>query len=725
MKYWIRTLLTACVMLFGGIPLHVAAAGSIQVTVPSAEESTIAPGRNFYVKGNYSLPAGYTASQVVVNMYREGSQEVVRRVQGNVKNPPLWAEGNPSVSFNSWGSPEEIVNSGMPDLVWDGEDPASFYQGYRKCYFDDLGFSVLISGGEGEVDDGLDFVDENGEPYKVLGNGNYTLEISVACQDGTGKINVIKLYRQLTIGSTENKLLARFSPDEHLRRITEWSRWRGYRIYNDPFAGNWWGSNFEIPGEMRASDMAEYSTGKSHFVIYNVSSGSTTYKVELARLQQLGVVNNSERLANYYYQYGEPVLKNNTESEIVPFETGDKLQFTRAEIGEQISGEAGIYHQDDGTVPEYDLDLSDGIDAKVGDRIALYGVTAPIQISSSDIREIGTGTDKNSFLLNNKIHTLHYTVSGSGVSSEMDGQVALTRISGGWENPSELEFKHVLEITEAMAAKDLKVTVAGYDVHGQAVAGTEENFEIHVASAPPAQEEPSPSPSPAPTLTPTPSPVPVKKPGRTKITSISSTPRTVTVKWKSVCNANAYAVSRYSAEENKWVQVAETKKTTCKIRGLLSATDYWFRVRSIRQESDGRRRYGDYSNADRILTHPGVPRNISFRQSPKAAAKGKAALTMNVSKRADGYYIYQFKKGKYCRKYKISGTKLYQRISGKNGRVYSLVGKVSIKKGKLKCALPNVGKKENSQIYFKVRSYAAREGYQQQKSLYSKPKKLY
>lgn len=724
MKYWIRVLLAAGVMLLGSPPYLAEASASIQVDVPAKNESTIAPGRNFYVKGTYNLPAGYTASQVVVNMYRYGSQEVVRRVQGNVKNPPLWVEGNTSVSFNSWGSAEDIRNSGMPELIWDGADPDSFYQGYTKCYFDDIGFAALIPGGEGEIDDGMTLLDESGSPYSVLASGDYWLEVSVSCQDGLGNQNIIKWNRPITIGITENKLLARFSPDRHMSRIAEWAGMRGYRIYNDPFAGNWWGSNFEIPQEMRASDMTEYSAGKSHFVIYNVSSGSTAYKVELARLQQQGAVNNSSRLANYYYQYGEPVLKDGRESEITAFETGDKLQLTRAEVGENVSGGMGVYDQDDAAVPQYDLDFSDGIQAEAGDLIALYGVAAPIQISPADIQEIGPGADKNSFLLNNKISTLHYEITGSDISQEMDEAVVLNRISGGGDQISELEFKHVLEITEEMAAKDLEVHIMGYDAHGQAVAGTEENFQIHVA-ADTQNPEVTPSPEPTPEVSPAPSPAPLKKPGRAQITSISSTPRTVTVKWKKVCGADKYAVYRYSSKKNQWVKTAETKKTSYKNKELLPAKDYWFRIRSIKEASDGRRSYGDDSSAVKILTHPEVPRKIRFRQTGNAAASGNAVLTMNVSKRADGYYVYQLKNGRYRVAYKITGTKVYQRTGSKNAKVYKRIGTAKIKNGKIRCTLPGVSPAGSCQAYFKVRSYVAESGYQQQNSLYSKPRKLY
>lgn len=98
---------------------------------------------------------------------------------------------------------------------------------------------------------------------------------------------------------------------------------------------------------------------------------------------------------------------------------------------------------------------------------------------------------------------------------------------------------------------------------------------------------------------------------------------------------------------------------------------------------------------------------------------------MNVSKRADGYYVYQLKNGRYRVAYKIVGTKVYQRTGTKKQKVYHRIGTAKLKNGKITCTLPGVSRAEGCQAYFKVRSYATRSGCRQQNSLYSKPKKLY
>ena len=98
---------------------------------------------------------------------------------------------------------------------------------------------------------------------------------------------------------------------------------------------------------------------------------------------------------------------------------------------------------------------------------------------------------------------------------------------------------------------------------------------------------------------------------------------------------------------------------------------------------------------------------------------------MNVSKRADGYYVYQLKNGRYRVAYKIAGRKVYQRTGPKKWKTYKRIGTVEIKNGKIRCTLPGVSAAGGCQAYFKVRSYVKDSGCQQQNSLYSKPKRLY
>lgn len=502
MKKFIRGILAS--VLFSLTVSGVVFAAEPSMTQPTAAETMIAQGRNFYISGTFGDGEILAEENgVTVSLFPEGMEGAARTVTGSKKNPPLKVNTEVGIP-DTWGNPEDLAKSKMPDLIWDGKNEESFYHADSKLYYDDAGFTALVSGGsqEGIVSDGLLFTDDEGNLYSILPEGRY--EVWLEYSYTTAESDEMQTYRgtigTITIGSTPDKIMSRFSPADHMERVTAFAGANGYRIYNDAFAGYWPLGSCEIKTEMRAADIQEYVDGRVHFVIYNVKNTSATYSVELATIQKTESIDDPDRLVNYYYQYGEPALKDGTESEITAFETGDKLQFTRAEITEEGTGD-GVYDQDDARVPVYDLNLADGVDAKAGESVSLYGVTAPIQIAAEDMKDNGD----NSYTLGNKIQTLKYEISdGEKVLESLDKEVMLNRKSGGWENPSELEFKHEIEVTDEMAGKTLEVKVSGVDAHGNQAAGSDEKFQIRVAAGeeekepvptPPEEEEPAVSPA--------------------------------------------------------------------------------------------------------------------------------------------------------------------------------------------------------------------------------------
>lgn len=485
----------------------------VTITTPSDGETTIAPGRNFYVLGTFTNGAAIPENATVKVTVSQG-ENVLREVSTSVKaNRKLKQDSR----LNYWDpvTADDILLSGMPDLIWDGSTDTSMKNGDSKCYYDENMFAAMIAGGEAvelDVDDQMGFVDKDGNPYAALDEGRYKVTVSVLSGADSDAATVLgTAAKEITIGSTANKVLARFSPSAHKTKVDAFASTNQLRVYNDSFPGSWFGHmqvgdksiNCEILPEWRASDMIEYMTGKVHFVIYNISPTCTAYAVELATLQNSGDIEKSNRLVSYYYQFGEPELPDGTSSDIIPFEAGDKLALTRAELTTQETTE-GVYEQDSSTAEGYDLNLSDGVDVEAGETLSIYGVTAPIQLAADDIVAKGD----NSYTLKNKIATLHYRITGDGVDEELDKAVSLNRLSGGWDNPSELEFKHDIPITEEMQGKTLTISVSGLDAHGVAVTGSEETFKCTVAKAA------NPAPTPGQTTDPTPSetkPTPVAK----------------------------------------------------------------------------------------------------------------------------------------------------------------------------------------------------------------------
>lgn len=523
-------LVAAMASLFLVTPQQVDAAAKLEIQTPSQEESMIAPGRSFYVSGDlseYTYQSGDTMTITISE--KNAPTNPVRTSSTNIfKNQSLYVNENGETNFPvffSGTTKEDILASGMPDLIYDSAVNGSLQNGAAKCYFDDQEFTALIPGGAVPIgmEDKMNLKDESGNAYTPLAKGEYVITVTIEKADGTVEASVQK---DLTIGVTSDKVLARFSPQAQLEAVQKFAQDKGYRMYEDPFPGYW---NFgeskfcEIAPEWKAADAMEYTEGTVHFVIYNVKGSSTTYSVELGTLEKMKDIDDPERLVNYYYSTGEPTAINGQTGSIVPFAAGDKLQIVRAETSTQTSDD-GVYNQDKPTAQGYDFDLSDGMTAKVGETVSFYGVTAPIQIEEKDIVSSG----QNSYTLNNKITTLSYHITGTGIDEKVDKQVTLNRKSGGWDNYSELEFKHTLLVTEAMAGKDIQVQVEGFDKYGQAVNGTKESFTVKVAAVdkeekpvPPVDKDTSkPSPSkPSPSN-------PPKKVDTQKQTTASKSPKT-------------------------------------------------------------------------------------------------------------------------------------------------------------------------------------------------------
>ena len=433
---------------------------SLSIETPSDAETIIAPGRSFYVLGSIENGSNIPDNAVLTVSLTNADGTPVRNVTTSVKgNTSLYLPSN--LNYYSPVTTEDVKNSGMPELIsTDPVNGSDFNNASIKCYYNDKSFYAMIAGGN-DIDQ-MKWRDANGAAYPELSEGTYTITVTLEEQDTTV---LAQAQKAIAIGVSENKVLARFSPNEHFDFIKNWADDNGYRVYSDPFPGYWSQGIFcEILPEWRAADAAEYASGKVHCVLYNLKKSSSSYSVELGALQAQGAIDNPDRMAYYYYSNGEPSLTvggNTVKAELEALPAGQKVAFTRAEVIAGATNENTYNPADIAT--ETDLDTKDGITCgDTGETLAIYGVTAPIQLASEDIVDNGD----NSYTLNNKITRLHYDITGDGVELEVDKPVdTLVRASG----PSELEFKHDIPIDESMAGKTLGVRVTAYDSHNNAV----------------------------------------------------------------------------------------------------------------------------------------------------------------------------------------------------------------------------------------------------------------
>lgn len=462
----------------------------LSILTPSAGNDTIAPGRDFYVTGAITgtVPEG---SRLSVALFSDKQDEPLRMVYTDIKDnrEGLLIGDDLEIEDRSL-----LAGSGMPDLVYDPADPNSFFDVWRKCYYDDSSFSALISGGRYRTG-GMRLIDEEGNPYPPLGAGGYTLEVTIESQ---GNI-LAKVTKRVTLGVTPNKVLTSVTPESHLDRVLSEARLRHYSYYTDLFPGRWKLNmpngepeddvSFEISGKWKQAFRAEYAQGLSHLYLYNLTETDPIHTVALGLLQQQGVVDDPTRLLCYYYDIGEPTLPYlpHRGSRLLSFSPKEKLVFTRAESSTLPAGD----NRYDPQAPFHgmvDFVVGDGIDVQPGETLSLFGATAPIQNRGYELRE----QDDHSVAIGNRISTVRYTIEGDGVSLQLEKPVELTRSLGETESTSIYEFRHTFSIGEDWTGKILRVKVQGVDAYGRNVEEAVSRFELRVAAVLVTGEEQSP-----------------------------------------------------------------------------------------------------------------------------------------------------------------------------------------------------------------------------------------
>ncbi len=447
-----------------------AAEESRRILCPSENESVIVPGRDFDVVAFVPADA-HSATVRLLN----AAGETVRLLTGtDAPQFDLTVEG-----LNAFNA--EQAEYWMPDLIYEPDRPDSLYDGSIKCYLKNGMLFAVVAGGYYRMN-GREIVDQEGQPYAPLTEGSYTLEVTAGDT---------VLTAPLTLGTTVRKVMARFTPEPHMRVVGSTAAEAGVRTYTDPLPGYWSPSSF-IPGQesnpyfaelkdrWQLADSMEYYGGEIHFYIYNLSAGCATVAVELAALQRDGAVDT--RVKAYHYDIGEPLL-GYPESEtgayllgkLVPFAPGDRLAFPRAEVTD--AAEDNVYVAYTGDARPIDLNVADGLTVPAGKALTLFGVARPIQNDPADLKQL----TESAWEIGNRISQIEYDFSCGDERWTERREVGLNRaLAEGWNGYSLYEFAHTFVFDAARAGQTLAVTARGIDAHGQAVPGAEEAFSIEV-----------------------------------------------------------------------------------------------------------------------------------------------------------------------------------------------------------------------------------------------------
>ena len=490
MKKYIKIIAASACLLFYSSALS-AEAVVISILAPSAEEQVLESGRDFYVIGKIErrglgtedMSFDIRVDVAETGLVRDGKTLPLRTVSSRV-DPLTGLTPERDIYYRYEGkapwvniSREELFRYPPPDLVYRHGDPKSFYDPSLKAIVTKDRFAVLIQGGVTK-----DFDTSYNYPEDLAWK-LYRIIVTAVIGD---KI-LARAEEDVMFGTVQEKILARFSPDEHMKEVVFFAEENGFRIYRDLFPGYWNcadGSVYEIPRRWRANDALEYVGGRVHAVIYNIKEKRcATQEVEIGRMAFEGWLD-SEDVIYYHYDIGEPSLRFGTwygteakKGKLVPFENGDRLELTRVETG-NIKDR---YYPED-TIERVDWNVHDSVSAEPGVPLAICGAVTPIQPMLSEVIPNDDGT----FEVGNRISNIRYRFVDmiDGVLHEESKEVFLQRnyrsSVGGWSLDSIYEFRHLFDLPDILSGRILTVCVDAYDKKGCGIEGSSEAFYLRV-----------------------------------------------------------------------------------------------------------------------------------------------------------------------------------------------------------------------------------------------------
>lgn len=500
---------TGIVLLFILLMGIVAAAGAAEIspgqparalviTQPSANESTFAEMRDFYVYGIFPRRIEHPGD-IRIELFRgdTAAGERVRLVESHV---------DPETGTTPWSSIEMNYSAGVdwgnkmvPDLV---KEPGSLLDPSNKLVVTGDYYLGLILGGATKDFD-TTYRDSRGDTLKDLTAGNYTLRVTGLSGDLAGQV----AQKTLTFGRTSSALSTDRPPVNLANRFSyAWSH--NLRVYRDWFPGYFqfagygnkgysvpkrWNPNngVEIVNDRTGTFIDTPPVAANSMIQYNINEASTTYAVEIAAILKYGL-EDSRNSTFLYYDIGEPALAyydsisgtpRNETGHLLPFADGDRLVLTRAEIypAGGIRRENTFNPTNTTTPLQVDTRFSDGITVPEGYGFTLFGVTKPIR---STVRVTAI---PYRYTIDNRISEIRYIVTderGREVARS-SREVNLSRlfVPGSQERFNSLyEFGH--EFRDLTLPGRYQISLAGFDKYGMPVPGTEERITVNAGPSP-------------------------------------------------------------------------------------------------------------------------------------------------------------------------------------------------------------------------------------------------
>lgn len=129
----------------------IAADERLEIVYPTDEHSMITVGHDFYVIGSFHGIEVSSEAELKVELIKLDTRETIRTVFAKKKDDREGINVN-YAGIETADDAETVRGCGMPDLVYDPQNPESFWYTWNKAYYTDQVFSALIYGGTCQSD---------------------------------------------------------------------------------------------------------------------------------------------------------------------------------------------------------------------------------------------------------------------------------------------------------------------------------------------------------------------------------------------------------------------------------------------------------------------------------------------------------------------------------------------------------------------------------------------
>ena len=451
----------------------------LSIKIPSGESPLVEYGRHFNVQGEIEHEIPIPEDGILTIRLVDSDGRVVRYTRQNKKNNPNVYLNHPD--FTAY--PEEIdsgrkgvLDFGFPELmVKDIEHPMdSLRDATIKCWYSDEEYkSVIVSATgveQGSIfEDGIGYLNDKGEPYQVLGMGDYTIEVEFTDAKG---IVLARTEKRIRIGEQVSQAIVRFNPRKHRERMTDWCQKMNFAISNDTLPGyletykGTWLYHMGLLTMYRACDIALYRKAKVHMFVYLVDPTSTSYETELAYLQTQRVVGNPERFTAYHYDIGEALIGEGRNykqrGKIVEFPKDKYLAICRVDLVNEKAKE-NCFDLGEESVERMFTDLSQ-VALPVGATFAVTGVVKPWQL----MPEFFELRRDNTYKIKDSVCEVHYEFDDGQNIQKETRTLLMERIDKGLSIGSSVyEFYNIFSVKPSWKGRTVTIRVTACDKSGE------------------------------------------------------------------------------------------------------------------------------------------------------------------------------------------------------------------------------------------------------------------